>query len=89
MIYEVIFEDLIFGAVLIPDASKTKKKENKKAIPLQAWAGPLQAWAGPYRPRRLRLPEFLDSCYMKVVRLSALLTGRLYPLRSIPGTHFC
>jgi len=26
---------------------------------------------------------------MKVVRLSALRTGRVYPPRNIPGTHFC
>jgi hypothetical protein len=26
---------------------------------------------------------------MKVVRLSVLRTGRIYPLRDIPGTHFC
>jgi hypothetical protein len=26
---------------------------------------------------------------MKVVRLSALRTGRLYPLGDIPGTYFC
>jgi len=26
---------------------------------------------------------------MKVVRLSALRTGRLYPLGNIPGIHFC
>jgi len=26
---------------------------------------------------------------MKVVRLSALSTGRLYPPGNIPGTHFC
>jgi hypothetical protein len=26
---------------------------------------------------------------MKVVRLSALRTGRLYPQGNIPGTHFC
>jgi len=26
---------------------------------------------------------------MKVVRLSALGTGRLYPQGNIPGTHFC
>jgi hypothetical protein len=28
---------------------------------------------------KLRLPEFLDSRRMEVVRLSALSTGRLYP----------
>jgi len=26
---------------------------------------------------------------MKVVRLSALRTGRFYPPGNIPGTHFC
>jgi len=26
---------------------------------------------------------------MKVVRLSALGTGRLYPVENIPATHFC
>jgi len=34
----------------------------------------------------LRLPGFLDSWHMKVVRLSAL---RAYPLEDIPGTQFC
>jgi len=38
---------------------------------------PLQAWTGPEGSRSLRLPEFLDSRHMKVVRLSALHTGRL------------
>jgi hypothetical protein len=34
-------------------------------------------------------PRFLDNRHMKVVRLSALHTGRLYPLGNNPGTHFC
>jgi hypothetical protein len=50
---------------------------------------PLQAWTGPEGSRRLRLPEFLDSRYIKAVRLSALRTRRLYLPRNIPGTHFC
>jgi len=40
----------------------------------------------PYRPKEaisasggLRLPEFLDNRHMKVVRLSAVRTGSLYP----------
>jgi hypothetical protein len=34
-------------------------------------------------------PKFEDSQHMKVVRLSALSTGRLYPPGKIPGTHVC
>jgi hypothetical protein len=34
---------------------------------------------GPWGPRRLRLLEFLDNQHRKVVRLSVLCTGRLYP----------
>ena len=30
-----------------------------------------------------------DSLNLKVVRLSALRTGRLYSQENIPGTHFC
>jgi hypothetical protein len=42
-------------------------------------AFPLQAWTGPWGSRRLRFLEFLDNRHMKVVRLSALRTGRLHP----------
>jgi hypothetical protein len=45
-----------------------------------------------YRPLGLQEVEahrFLDNRHMKVVRLSALRTGRLYPPGKIPGTHFC
>jgi len=42
----------------------------------KAKAIPLQAWTGPESSRRLRFP---DIRHMKVVRLSALRTGRLYP----------
>ena len=37
----------------------------------------------------LRLQEFTDNRHMKVTRLSALRTGRLYPQGDTPGTHFC
>jgi len=45
-----------------------------------------------YRPVSFREGEagrFPDNRHMKVVRLSALGTGRLYPPGNIPGTHFC
>ena len=37
-------------------------------------------------PRRFRLPELLDTQHMKVVWLSALRTGRLYPSADIPDS---
>jgi len=40
---------------------------------------PLQAWTDPESSRSLRLPTFQDNRHMKVVRLSALRTIRLYP----------
>jgi hypothetical protein len=48
-----------------------------------------------YRPEQaLRVPEveasrFEDSRHMKMVRLAALRTGRLYPPGNIPDTHYC
>jgi hypothetical protein len=39
---------------------------------------PLQAWTGP-EFQEDETPRFQDSRHMKVVRLSALRTGRLYP----------
>jgi len=47
---------------------------------------------GPDSPRgfqEVEAPISQDSQHMKVVRLSALRTGRLYPPQNIPGTHFC
>jgi hypothetical protein len=40
---------------------------------------PLQAWTGPEVSRSLRFPDFKTIGTMKVERLSALSTGRLYP----------
>ena len=50
---------------------------------------PLQAWTGRECSRMLRLPDFQENRHMKVVKLSAIRTGRLYPTGNIPGTHFC
>jgi len=50
---------------------------------------PLQAWTGPEGSRRVKAPRFQDNRHMKIVRSSALRTGRLYPPGNIPGTHFC
>jgi hypothetical protein len=42
-------------------------------------ANPSQPSTNPSISSTLNLPEFLDNLYMKVVILSALSTGRLYP----------
>jgi len=43
----------------------------------------------PWRFQKVEAPRFQDIRHMKVVRLSAIRTCRLYPPGSIPGTHFC
>jgi hypothetical protein len=48
-----------------------------------------QGKAIPLGFQEVEAPRFLDSRHMKVVSLSALCTGRLYPPGNIPGTHFC
>ena len=52
------------------------KNKKGKSILVQAWTGP-------------GVSRFQDNRYMKVKRLSALRTGRLYLPGNIPGTHFC
>jgi hypothetical protein len=59
-----------------------KLSQKRKAIPLQAWTGPEGS-------SRLKLPDLQGYRHMKVVRLSALRTGRLYTAGNISGTHFC
>ena len=44
---------------------------------------------GDSRVQEAEAPKFPDSRHVKLVRLSALRTGRLYPPGNIPGTLFC
>jgi len=46
-----------------------------KAIPVPAWTGP--------RVSGVEAPRFQDNRHMKVVRLLALHTGRLYPQKML------
>jgi hypothetical protein len=52
-------------------------------------SNPLTGLDRPLGLQEVEAPRFLDNRHMKMVRLSALLTGRLYPPGKIPGTHFC
>jgi len=60
--------------------SKTLSQQASGSRPMKPIkAFPLQTWAGPESSRRLRFPDFKTIGTWKVVRLSALRTGRLYP----------
>ena len=57
---------------------------------------PVRVKQSQYKPgQALRVPggreapRFQDNRHMKMVRLSALSTDRLYPPGNITGTHFC
>ena len=49
----------------------------------------LQSFYRPWGPQEVETSRFQGSWHMKVVRLLALHTVRLYPAGNIPGTHYC
>jgi hypothetical protein len=53
------------------------------------YSNPITNLDRPLGFQEVEAHRFLDNRHMKVVRLSALHTGRLYPPGNIPGTHFC
>ena len=52
-------------------------------------SNPITGLKRPWGFQKFEAPRFQDNQHMKVVRLSALRTGSLYPPGNIPGTHFC
>jgi hypothetical protein len=52
-------------------------------------SNPITGLDRPLGFQEVEAPGFIDNRHMKVVRLSALRTGRLYPPGNMPGTHFC
>ena len=52
-------------------------------------SNPITDLRRPWGFQEVKAPRFQDNRHMKVVRLSALRTGCLYPPGSIPGTRFC
>jgi hypothetical protein len=52
---------------------------SKRKVIKKGKAFPLQAWTGPWGFQEFKAPEFLENRHLKVVRLSALRTGRIYP----------
>ena len=54
-------------------------KERPRKATVEGKAIPIEAWKGSKGPRRFSFPGYLDTRYMKVVRLSDPRTGRIYP----------
>jgi len=52
-------------------------------------SNPCTGLGRPWGFQEVETPRFQDSRHKKVVRLSVLRAGRLYPPGNIPGTHFC
>jgi hypothetical protein len=46
-------------------------------------------WTGPEGSKRLRLPEFQDSCYLKVVKFRQPYAQANLPPGNISVTHCC
>jgi len=49
----------------------------------------VHAWKGPWYFQEVEAPTFQDNRHKKLVKMSALRTGRLYLPGNIPGSHFC
>ena len=56
---------------------------------LKGESNPITGMDRPWGFQEGESPRFKENRHMKVVRLSALRTGRLNPPENIPGTHFC
>jgi hypothetical protein len=55
----------------------------------KGYSNPITDLDRPLEFQEVEATRFLDNRHMKVVRLSAIRTGRLYPTGNTPGTHFC
>ena len=55
---------------------------------VKRYSNPIIELDKPLGLQEFEAPRFQDSLHMKVVMLSGLGTGRLYPPGNIPGTHF-
>ena len=52
-------------------------------------SNPITGLDRPWGFQQVEAPRFQDNRHMKMISLSALRTGRLYPPANIRGTYFC
>jgi hypothetical protein len=67
----------ISGRGRFPRFCERDKKKSRKVVRVK------QSHCRPLGSQEVEVPRFLDNRHLKVVRLSAIRTGRLHP-----GTHF-
>jgi hypothetical protein len=67
------------------EEKRRKKKRRRRIRPIQACTG----LDGNCGLQQAQAPRCQHNWHMKVARLTALHTGRLYPQGNIPGTHSC
>ena len=53
------------------------------------YINPITGQDRPCEFQDVESPRFQNNRHMKVITMSALRNGRLYPPENIPGTHFC
>ena len=72
----------LLSQIIIDTYFTTTNTQNKKG-------NPITGLDRPWGFQEVEAPKFQDNQHMKVVRLSAICTSRLYPPGNIIGTHFC
>ena len=76
-------------AAVTTEWSQTLHQTGHLPIKAQSYSNPITSLNRPWGFQKVEAPRFQDNRHMKVLRLSALRTGSLYPAGNIPGTHFC
>ena len=56
---------------------------------VESKSNPVASLVRSWEFQEIEAPRFQDSRHIKMIRLAALRTGRLYPPGNIPGTNFC
>jgi hypothetical protein len=77
------------GQTSMPPAGSNSQSQQASGHWGRRFHHPITGLERPWGFQEVEAPRFQDNRHMKVVRLSAPRTGRLYLPGNIPGTHFC
>jgi hypothetical protein len=82
------FKNVVFRQLHFIQSSGRNVKRILLGILVKGKSNPITGLDRPWGFQEVEAPRFLDNRYMKVVRLSSLRTGHLYPPGNMPGTLF-